>query len=685
MTVPNDVGEARQELRDLLDRSETWLLSVAAAPETPTEWPEELQRDVDTMRRLRTRAASTLINVALLGAFSSGKSFLLSGLQGGLELVEVPTSDGLTADKFVGLLPSSPLPTTACPASVVPVDDGAPFDASGVGYLRVRFTDADGWENVGNSPPPSRVAAYTMQDSDVTDRLREHRSREVAEVEVLLAKTRLPAKFYDLPGHGSPNPIHEAIVRTAMADADCFIYVSHASRSLADDDLALIHSLYKHYVLTKKRKRVVWVVTAIDSAMHLDHRDVAAWQATVTKNNDYLRENFVLGNGQADLAFIGEGFIPVSPALEARAEKLAGEGADTAARHLAESRMDRLRQAINDLISTETGAKHIAAVAIEARAIITPRQRALTDRLQAERLPIDQLKSLLTSQQEGLTLLETELPRVREKLEQKLENHVQRASRPFSQLAAHFHATLDNEIKAADVRKPAKANRLQVLKTQTLHAWMDTAVGPATVWTEHFERFKADVVHVVGSTLGDSELTGQLPDYTFDVNDLSMRSPTRSRAAGQDLVRRTAALIGLATPVAASGTWLAGMAVGALVPPAGVIATMAAIVYVGFRHHKNKTTSLEVTQEEMISAIDDEVTAIKEQFEMAIGIQGMSVIDRLEDNLAGYRKQLDQAMETARQRIAHPENQSRQDLVDQLKPVCEEGGHLIADLKALQI
>jgi hypothetical protein len=266
---------------------------------------------------------------------------------------------------------------------------------------------------------------------------------------------------------------------------------------------------------------VVWVVTAIDSAMHLDHRNVAAWQATIVRNNAYLRENFVLSNGRADLDFIGEGFIPVSPALEARAAKSAAEGADvTARRHSAESRMDTLRQAIDDLISRGTGTRHIAAVAAEARTLVAPRQRVLAERLQAERLPIDELKGLLTSQQERLTLL-----------------------------------------------------------------------------------------------------------------------PTRRRTTGQDLVQRTAALIGVATPIAAGGTWLYGAAAaGTLFPPAGLIAGAAGVVYAGVQYRKSRTTSLEVTQEEWIGAIDAEVTAIKDQFELAIGIQGMDVIDHLEDNLVQYRE-----------------------------------------------
>lgn len=678
--------EARAELREVLDRSERWLHRAGTVPEAPAEWAREIRQDAATVKRLRTRAASALINVALLGAFSSGKSFLLSGLQGGLELVEVPTADGLTADKFVGLLPSSPVPTTACPASVVPVDDQATVDASGSGFLRVRFTDSpEGtWEDVGNSPAPSVVAAYAMQEADVTDRLREHRGREVAEVEVLLAGARLPAKFYDLPGYGSPNPVHDMIVRTAMADADCFMYVSHASRTLSERDLDLIRFLYDHYLLSGKP--VVWVVTAIDAASNLDLRNQVEWKATVNRNNAYLRENFTLPDGQPDRRFIGEGFLPVSPALEARAARAAERGDEARApRHRAESRMDTLRQAIQELINRETGARHIVAVAAEARVLLTPRHRALEDRLRTERLPIDDLRGLLESQQRRLELLDTAVPQVREELERRLKNRISRAARPFGRLAAHLHTTLDATIRATDVSRPAQANQVQVAKAQALRAWMEAPSGPATLWTEQFAAFKEDVEQVVDQALGERDLTGQLPDFTLDVNDLSVPQRSRRPATAQDVVQRAAALIGIVTPIAAGGSWLYGLAAASVVlPPAGFVAGMAALVYAGVQYRKRRVSSLQVLQDEWIAAIDTEAAAIREQFELAAGVHGTDVIDHLTDNLAQYREQLEHSRDLVRQRIADPENQVRQSVVDQLAPVCAEGRDLLAALRGLE-
>jgi hypothetical protein len=73
------------------------------------------------LRRLRTRAATTLINIAMFGAFSSGKSSLVSGLQGKLEVIESVDRDGAPAEEFVGILPAAPEPANACPAWVVPI------------------------------------------------------------------------------------------------------------------------------------------------------------------------------------------------------------------------------------------------------------------------------------------------------------------------------------------------------------------------------------------------------------------------------------------------------------------------------------------------------------------------------------------------------------------------------------
>ena len=106
-----------------LQQAERWIRTIndfQARQQLAISRVEDLDREAFQIRALRTRAASTLLTVAFLGEFSSGKSFLISGLQGHLKLEKIQ-GNGRALHKYTGLLPSSPRPTNSCPATVVPV------------------------------------------------------------------------------------------------------------------------------------------------------------------------------------------------------------------------------------------------------------------------------------------------------------------------------------------------------------------------------------------------------------------------------------------------------------------------------------------------------------------------------------------------------------------------------------
>lgn len=254
-------------MQGVLDQAQAWFHEVDSQRPPVGDLPG-LENDVAAIRQLRVRTGSALINVAMFGGSSSGKSFLASGLQGGLEYLRAPSVQGVMSDKYIGLLPFSPTPTSCCPARIVPVSG---IDASGPGLMRVRFIDSadQDWTDIGKPANPAMVAAYAMYRADVADRLREHMSMQVAEVEISYSDFAIAASIYDLPGYGSVNPNHEKIARQATWDADCFIYVANAARSLETNqkDLELINFLYEQH--RPGRKRVIWVLTAIDKAMDL--------------------------------------------------------------------------------------------------------------------------------------------------------------------------------------------------------------------------------------------------------------------------------------------------------------------------------------------------------------------------------------------------------------------------------
>lgn len=666
-----------------LSSAEAWLRSLSEIRGLSVD-AGSVGEDLDTaLGYLRTRAASALINVAMFGAFSSGKTFLVSGLQGQLEVIETEGSDGLPAEKFIGLLPSSPVPVSACPAQIVPVEDHDGFDSASHGFMRVRFTDSADWENVGNSPIPAMVAAYAAVGGNVVNRLAAHRRREVAHLEILISNYRIPAKLYDLPGYGSAISAHDAIIKTAMNDADCFIYVSRANRALGEEDLELIHVLYAH--CKAWNKRVIWVLTGIDEASSLDDQDMPGWRSVISLNNRYLEENFRL-DGQPDRVFIGEGFIGVSPASEARAEmhEAAGNSA-LAGRLRSASEMDFLRQLILDLIERESGAKHIADIASKARSLLNPRAKAASDRLQEERVPVDEQASALAAVQDRLRLVDSAISRVQDDLQKALSTRVKRASRPFAGLAAHLHTKLDAIIRDTDIRSPRKANQVNVARSQLLQAWIEGPGAPGELWDEELMQFRQDILGWLRRNIAADESPAQLPGGQFDIASLDLGMAQNTRKAPPEIIQRAAVVVGITTPVAATATWIGGtVAAGVVVPPAAVIVGAAMLVYLGVQLFKKKVVdSLEIMREEWIAGLDSVAEVAAQQYELSLSAQGVLMIDNLAKNLEAYRAQLGASAERIKDRIADPEYQMSQEFIDQLEPAAREGEWIIAEFDKL--
>jgi hypothetical protein len=682
----DDLPTRRETLDRLSSASLTWLNDLAAAV---PDRAEELSGATQKIETLRSRQLSTMITVALLGGFSSGKTFLASGLQGGLELTRVATGTGSSADKYVGLLPSAPTPTTACPARILPVRDEGTRDTSGRGFLRVRFMDSDSqaWEDVGSSLPPPVVAAYAMQQADATGRLTRHWQREVAEVEILISNARIPAELYDLPGLGSPNSVHEALVRTAMKDADCFIYIASATRSLSEDDLVLVKSLYDSYLVYKKP--VIWVLTAIDRVMDLGFDDRPGWNATIELNNAYLRENFCPG-GDPDLGFIGQGFIPASPALEARGNLLTNDASlETKVegrRLLAESRMDELRGVLSELISEQTGRVHVATAATEVQSLIETWVLAVKGIVYTERIPIDDLAVARWRHSQKIKKLDLQTIEIRGRLVAELQRRVRAASRPFGRLPGFMHRLLDEEIRSADLLRQKTANQIEVLKASELQAWMVAFNGPAMVWEGEYQALKVSAIQNVRPALGvipDNLIAATSEELETDRWISAKLSVPVSEQPG--MVERASAVMELAKPVAGAGILAAGGA-GISLPfafPVGMAAAAAALLYGALSYHRSKSTSLDEMRRERIAALSGEVIEVRDQFIKATQEQGSEIIDAVLEGIGEYRGSLEAEMALIDMRIEDPENRQRRQTVEKYESLLTRGRELSAALTEL--
>jgi hypothetical protein len=683
----------RVELQLSLEKAERWLRDLSSDAYANIALPSGLSEDITRIAALRTRAASVLINAAMLGGFSSGKSFLVSALQGGLELTQVSTDDGVMLDKFIGLLPSATKQVNACPVTVVPVADSTDLDTAGRGYVRVRLEDTGAWEEVGNSPAPTVVAAYVTTDPDLdSSRLREHWNRKVAEVEILITDFRLPAKLYDLPGHGGVDAIHDQVLRDAMANAECYIYVCSAAAVLGESDLDLIRFLYNHHIEPARRarhhldpsKRVVWVVTAIDRARELGWDNQPAWKATVDTNNAYLREHFTLPDGSPDWGFIGEGFIPVSPALEARGRFLIARGEETAGhRLLAESRMDELRRVLGKMISEETGPRHIARVANDLRSLLLPYQRTLSERLKTERVPVDQLRLQHTELGSRLRNISIAVDATGSRLGAMLDPRIRNALQPFERLASHLHSELDERILSADIGKPKVANQIEVHRAQVVREWITAPTGPLTNWERELSAFRNDVwIALRTAIMASHPVDGLQVNAMIDIEQLTTPRSQSARANGQDMMQTAAALVGGVLPIATTVMATLGIVTGPLLLIPGALTAGAVVTYAAIERRKREN-SLDVMRREWIAGLDETANEARRLFLTAATSAGVELIGRALDILAERRDQLAQSIQVIENRLADPVQANRRELITRLEPLCQDGQELVLQLSHL--
>lgn len=686
--IAGEVTVLRAELRQLLDRAERWLDGIAGSDihfeeSRQTALAESLRK----VRALRTRAVSNLLTVAFLGQFSSGKSFLIGGLQERLDHLQVADGDGLAAEQYLGLLHSAAQPVNACPAVVVPVEAGSvggPDDAAGrpgEAFYRVRFVESETWADLGWSPAPAVVAAYTTQDPQTVARGRApaHRSLTVAEVEVLLPDAALPAKLYELPGMNSVYAVHDEIANDAWMNADCFVYVSQATHTLTQQEIELITRLHRQHLGTGKR--VIWALTGIDRAASVDFDGKPQWRAAVEANNAYLTENFPPPAGGID-TFQGEGFIAVSPAWEAKGRWHLGRGeARDGQTLIAASRMNTLRRSLRDLIEANTGRRHLAGVAGEARGLLISHQRMLIGMLEYARTPLDQLSTELAGLHSRLRTLRSAITVTRERLDVALHQHVRVTERRFDGLAELLRMKLADEIAAANLADDETVNRLEARKAQLIQEWVTR--GPQQVWEKQFREFSDDVLGTVRLALRDTRGANLGPDTTrLDIADLTVSPSERYRPTPQDWLQQAAGVVSLSTPVLTVLATLAGAGTAVAVLPAGV-AVVAGVLYTYLARNRRRSAELDHLRQRWMSDLDRAAAEYRESFVALAYLCGTEMIGRAMEILTERTEEILQQIVLVERRLDEPGLADLTGLVASLDPQVRAGAGILEELRML--
>jgi hypothetical protein len=697
MSDLGDIDELRKELRRRLDSVAAWLASEpslstsgvapgeAANEVIDREWLAAAQH---TIKQLKIRAASSLINVAFVGGYSSGKSFLISGLQNRLEYEPVAGDDPdeIASARYIGLLFSAPQATTACPATIVPVDGGDEYDASGRGFLRVLFSDGPDWENVGNSPAPAVVASYTTQNDEIIiNRLSaDHRERTVAEVEILLDGSTLPAKLYDLPGTGSLEPIHDEISNRAWADADCIVFTTQATASLGMADDELISRLYSHYLGTAKK--IIWVVTGIDRsnvARNLSDNKVG-WKEAIDADNAYLRSRYPMAYGQPSTLLGPTGFIGVSPAWEAYGKWLIAQGqAAEGRKYIGASRMSELRRVLTDLVEAGTGRRHIFLIAREARNLLSTRLILLREVLETAKTPLDALAGERDSLRARLQALQASIPLLHDELDGIKKAQLREFRVGFRGLADHLHAELDGKIKAADLTKEREAAQIDRRKAEIFKEWT-ASQGPQESWDQGQRKFLAIVATKLQVIMGETKpADGFATSQRINIDQLRIPPSARYRTGAPDILGQVSAVVGISAPVLGGIAAAAGIISGPFIAIPVGITVAAGLIYGVVRWVKGNTDALDLLRQAWVESLNEQAKRYEALATVSYAASLTAIIDRATELLAEREIELSRKIILTEASLTAPDKARLSEIVTRLQPFCERGAKLDEQLKAL--
>ena len=431
---------------------------------------------------LRERADSELLSLAFFGAFSSGKSFLISGVNNKIEIFK---HEG--RDQFAPLLPASPRHTSSCPVAVEPLAPSYKDD-----NFFVAFDGSDEWEQKS----PAKLAIIQAYVTDLPNAKAQRltnkdRTRTVTKAKLGIASAPMKARLYDLPGFGAIGVNYEKVIRNFVQQADCIVYVAWAVRPLDEKDLELLRDIYNHHKTTGKP--VFFVLTQIDLSWDIDSASgKVKWEDVLEANNEFLSEHFTNPDGRPDGAFIGGGFIPVSPAMEAKGLNLAIQRPAESTELISDSRMKILRDRFNEYLQQTSGPMHLAELASEIQRLLTRLAQDINAREIAESTPREEAQQSIKGYKAQRSVLIQGKQTLKEELLNLGNSAIKRAfagSDP-DDLTRLLTERLQPKINASDVLNEVTIHEIETEKASIVREWVSRntkALIPR--WVKSWESF----------------------------------------------------------------------------------------------------------------------------------------------------------------------------------------------------
>jgi len=460
--------------------------------------------ETQPFERSRSKMKSQLINIAVCGAFSSGKSFLISALIDRLSWYERNSSaddifEGQKVDGYITFLPTAPEQTNSCPLDVIPLPEAK------TSRFEVMFDDTKKWEDKsGIGATDDEIARKMLAYATDIDQWRGARPpqdipRNVVRARLYVGKMPIPAIIHDLPGIGGAGEIYIDSVHEALRQADCIVYVASAIKELTDAELTLLR--FVEEVSEQNRTPVFFVLSQIDRETE--------WRRVQDKNNQFLREYFTK-DGKANKVFIGKGFIPLSAGAEAKAQGLFEQGAleGTARdRTIEKSGMLSFRQLLLEHLTNHSGPAHLREMVVQMHGILRIVRTHIANRTQAEMLPLEDAERIIAESKDLVRKLAEKSRVLLDDLEHSGKQTLLDGFRSTDadNLYAALRKAVEPLISKLDVTKESERDKIQQEIKKTRDHWLNRpGDGFIATWSQAWSDYQRETIILLHERLSEA-------------------------------------------------------------------------------------------------------------------------------------------------------------------------------------
>ena len=455
----------------------------------------------------RKKLSSEQLNIIVIGAFSSGKSFLISGFMNRLTWFEAHGEyfDD-REDDYKSFLPSSPEQTSSCPLEIIPITD----EQQATSRLEVFFADTDNWEDKteiafqdnyqkNEDDIMKKMMMYVTEMEEVQKtRPNDDLGRKVKRARLHVQGMPLPAILHDLPGIGGIGTAqYTDTVHKAVRSADCIIYVASAVKELTETELELLR--FVEEASTSNRMPVFFVLSQIDRERE--------YEKVLARNNAFLAQYFRDKEDRPNRRFIRDGFIPLSPALEAKAIGLHGRNMiskDKRDAAIVGSGMPKFRKTLAEFLETTSGPAHLRELVLLQRQWLDSLLSSIDNKLRSEATPLDTAQGQLREIEDFSKSLERKKRALSDSLDERGEYAIYEA---FSRsdpddLTSYLVEHLEEEINSSNLLKEEVRHKIEQEKRRLRDEWLNRPNdGFVDSWVNAMDTYQTRTVTIFNELL----------------------------------------------------------------------------------------------------------------------------------------------------------------------------------------